>query len=105
MRYVWPDRVFLRAYLPRAALVWAAVHVVLGVLTAGDVIVLPILAAGMLVLVVGAVGTLEMRRRHETLFLQNLGVSRAMAAICWMVVPAVLELSLAITMASLGYSR
>lgn len=101
----WPDRVFLRRYVPRAALLWTTVHVVLGLLTRGEVIVLPTLAAGVLLLVVGSVGILDMRRRDEILFLQNLGVSRAIATTCWVAVPAVLEVTLAIVASNLGYVR
>ena len=75
----------------------------LAVLTGGDVIVLPALAASVLVLVAGAVGILEARRRNEILFLQNLGVPRAVTAISWMGVAAILEVSLAVALASLGY--
>lgn len=76
----------------------------LAVLTGGDVIVLPALAGSVLVMVAGAVGTLEVRRRNELLFLQNLGVSRAVIAIPWMGVAVVLEVSLAVALASLGYA-
>ena len=76
----------------------------LAVLTGGDVIVLPALAAGVLVLVAGAVGILEARRRNEIFFLQNLGVPGAVIAISWMGVAAILEVSLAVALASLGYA-
>lgn len=105
MRNILPDRVFLRVYAARSAQVWMVVHVVLAVLTGGDVIVLPALSAAVLLLVAGAVGILDARRRSELLFLQNLGVSPAIVAACCMPAPAALEVLLAIAMANLGYSR
>src|SRR5687767_5185894 len=96
MRTIWPDRVFLRVYITRSAQVWALVHVALAAATQGEVIALPAISAAVLLLVAGAVGVLEARRRSEILFLQNLGVSPAVVFACCMPLPAVLELSLAI---------
>lgn len=105
MRSIWPDRVFLRGYVARSAQVWIVVHVVLAVLTGGDVIALPAVAAAVLLLTAGAVGILEARRRDQVLFLQNLGVSPVMIFTCCMPAPAMLEAGLAIALASLGYPR
>lgn len=105
MQNIWPDRVFLRVYVRRAALGWAAVHAVLAGLTQAEVIVLPSLASAILLLVIGFGGVLDAQRRNEILFLQNLGVPRAVTAISWMCVAAALEASLAITLASFGYAR
>ena len=105
MRNIWPDRVFLRVYVARSAQVWLLVHLVLAMATQGELIALPALSAAVLLLVTGAVGILEARRRNEMLFLQNLGVSPAVVFACCVPLPAVLEVSLAIVMTNLGYSR
>ena len=105
MRNVLPDRVFLRVYVARSAQVWMLVHIVLAVATGGKVIALPAISAAVLLLVAGAVGVLEARRRSEVLFLQNLGVSPAVVFACCLPLPAILEVALAIAMTSLGYAR
>lgn len=79
-----PDRRFVRLFLWRAVIIWLGVR--LGFVVAAAMIadaggddfspaLLP--PAGLaLVLLVGAVGLFDARRRHEHLLLANLGVSQ-----------------------------
>ncbi|HEU4800644.1 MAG TPA: hypothetical protein VFS94_08430 [Gemmatimonadales bacterium] len=81
-----PGREFLIPLLVRGLFVWLVLRAVLAFIAmliegAPQPIVVPGRAALWLVLIVTAVGILELRRRNETLLLANLGVRRWLLAL------------------------
>lgn len=83
LRVTLPDPVVTRRLLVRAAVLWFGTRVLFGfagLLAAGvlgppSIVVAPHTAIA-IACVVGALGVLDVRRRHEHLLLANLGVSQ-----------------------------
>ena len=76
-----PDRIFAQPLLVRGALLWAGVRSAMALiawLMAGmegaPTLEVTVKAAAWIVLVVGGLGILELRRRNEHLLLANLGI-------------------------------
>jgi len=88
-----PDRLLAVRYVRRAAGFWVAVHLFLGVVSGGVVLALDPPAALLLFAIAGGLGVFDATKRHELLFLQNLGVPRSMVAVLWIATAATLELS------------
>src|SRR5207244_512238 len=57
----------------RAMLVWVAVHLIVALVSSGDLLGFTPIAALLLILIGGALGVIDSRRRNEVLFSSNLG--------------------------------
>jgi hypothetical protein len=90
-----PDRIFTLALLRRALYLWVGVRLLTGLAGSGisrsGLLPLPPRATVLLVLIVGLLGILEMRRRNEHLLLANFGVSQALLAVLCLLPPLIAE--------------
>lgn len=82
-----PDRTFLIPLLVRGAFLWLVLragfaYIAMLIEGAPQPVVVPGPAALWLVLIVAALGMIELRRRHQLLLLANLGVRRWVLALC-----------------------
>ncbi len=94
----FPTWTFARAILFRSFVVWAGIRAILLVLGSalGGGVRLSFHAAVLLIVVVAALTTLEGRRRNEHVFLANLRVPTFWLVLLAVVVPALLEILIAI---------
>ena len=77
---LWALRVF-RAPLYRAALLWFALHVFIGIANGG--VVFNFAQIRFVVIIAAVVGYIDSRRRHETTFLGNLGIPAFLPPLLW----------------------
>lgn len=85
---LWALRV-ARAPLARAAVLWLALHVFIGIANGG--LVFNFAQIRFVVIVAGVVGYIDSRRRHETTFLGNLGIPAYLPPLLWAGTVIVLE--------------
>ncbi len=75
-------------------MLWAAVHAFVAVVTNAEVVVFAIPTSLALVVIAGAIGLVDNRRRRELSMLGNLGVSPVVPAGLWAATVLVLEFAL-----------
>lgn len=75
-------------------MLWAAVHAFVAVVTGAEVVVFAIPTSLALVVISGAIGLVDTRRRREVTMLGNLGVAPVVPAALWAATVLVLELAL-----------
>ncbi|HSU96951.1 MAG TPA: hypothetical protein VLI40_06955 [Gemmatimonadaceae bacterium] len=73
-KLVAPDLSLLRPFAFRMVPLWLIIHMGLAWASRGETILLSPLATGGMMIIGATVGILDGRRRHELLFLRNLGV-------------------------------
>lgn len=99
-----PDRLIVRLFLTRAAIIWLLVRaVVSAVLFLAGLLTFPLTVGTLLIVIAGtfALGIVDMTRRHERALLENLGVSRAMWCLFFVLPPVVGEALLGVAMRAL----
>ncbi len=94
----WPDRLLAWAYVRRAAAFWGSLHVFLWIVSGATVTALEPLPALAMVAMAGGLGVFDAKKRHELLFLRNLGVRPAMVAAVWLGTATLLEMSMHVAM-------
>ena|SRR6266404_2953986 len=100
MRLEIPRGKLLYRQLRRAATVWVAIHTILALVTRGQVLALSFWPLAILCCVSGVLAAIDIRRRHETVFLANLGIRTSTAVILWMATVLALEAILSILVAA-----
>jgi hypothetical protein len=90
-----PDRIFTLALLRRALYLWVGVRLLTALAGSGigrsGLLPLSPGATALVILIVGFLGILEMRRRNEHLLLANFGVSQALLTVLCVLPPVVAE--------------
>jgi hypothetical protein len=82
---------------PRAAIVWLLAHGIIWAVSGGGVIRLAWRASLVFAGFAAWLGYIDAKRRHELLFLGNLGIHRASVPAVWFLVVALLELLVSAT--------
>lgn len=95
MYLTFPDWIFTRTILKRSLLIWIGVRLTIFLLGGASAIALAPKAAVMVVVVVALLTVLETHRKHEFLFLANLGVARSLVVGLTAIPATVLELVIA----------
>lgn len=84
----------IRAYPLRALVLWVALHAFVVLVTGAKVVVFETATSVALVVISGAIGFIDTRRRREFTMLGNLGVSSLAPAALWAGTVLALEIAL-----------
>jgi hypothetical protein len=92
----FPEGRLLSLQARGAASLWISLHVIIGAVTRGEVLIFSTSSLVVALAMTGLLGHLDTRRRREMIFLGNLGIAPYTVPLVWISVVALLESVLAL---------